>query len=233
MRLKKHVIQYGDTMQSIAQYYYNDVGAWIDLIEHNNLKYPYIVDDELVKNKDPQRLVTIGDTIIIPTEETLSDVVLQDISSKDIDALLELSFGRDLNITRDESYFNEYGTSDDILGFSGTTGDLDTVTGIANIKQQLQTRLLTPRGSLMLHPNYGSDLHELFGKNIPEQAVLIDMEVCRTLLSDGRVQSANNIDWKIEGNEYSGTYSVELKSVEESIKLVLEADESGVFALFE
>lgn len=233
MRLKKHVIQYGDTMQSIAQYYYNDVGAWIDLIEHNNLKYPYIVDDELVKNKDPQRLVTIGDTIIIPTEETLSDVVLQDISSKDIDALLELSFGRDLNITRDESYFNEYGTSDEILGFSGTTGDLDTVTGIANIKQQLQTRLLTPRGSLMLHPNYGSDLHELFGKNIPEQAVLIDMEVCRTLLSDGRVQSANNIDWKIEGNEYSGTYSVELKSVEESIKLVLEADESGVFALFE
>lgn len=233
MRLKKHVIQYGDTMQSIAQYYYNDVGAWIDLIEHNNLKYPYIVDDELVKNKDPQRLVTIGDTIIIPTEETLSDVVLQDISSKDIDALLELSFGRDLNITRDESYFNEYGTSDEILGFSGTTGDLDTVTGIANIKQQLQTRLLTPRGSLMLHPNYGSDLHELFGKNIPEQAVLIDMEVCRTLLSDGRVQSANNVDWKIEGNEYSGTYSVELKSVEESIRLVLEADESGVFALFE
>ena len=220
-------------MQSIAQYYYNDVGAWIDLIEHNNLKYPYIVDDELVKNKDPQRLVTIGDTIIIPTEETLSDVVLQDISSKDIDALLELSFGRDLNITRDESYFNEYGSSDEILGFSGTTGDLDTVTGIANIKQQLQTRLLTPRGSLMLHPNYGSDLHELFGKNIPEQAVLIDMEVCRTLLSDGRVQSANNVDWKIEGNEYSGTYSVELKSVEESIRLVLEADESGVFALFE
>lgn len=233
MRLKKHVIQYGDTMQSIAQYYYNDVGAWIDLIEHNNLKYPYIVDDELVKNKDPQRLVTIGDTIIIPTEETLSDVVLQDISSKDRDALLELSFGRDLNITRDESYFNEYGTSDEILGFSGTTGDLDTVTGIANIKQQLQTRLLTPRGSLMLHPNYGSDLHELFGKNIPEQAVLIDMEVCRTLLSDGRVQSANNVDWKIEGNEYSGTYNVELKSVEESIRLVLEADESGVFALFE
>lgn len=233
MRLKKHVIQYGDTMQSIAQYYYNDVGAWIDLIEHNNLKYPYIVEDELVKNKDPQRLVTIGDTIIIPTEETLSDVVLQDISSKDRDALLELSFGRDLNITRDESYFNEYGTSDEILGFSGTTGDLDTVTGIANIKQQLQTRLLTPRGSLMLHPNYGSDLHELFGKNIPEQAVLIDMEVCRTLLSDGRVQSANNVDWKIEGNEYSGTYSVELKSVEESIRLVLEADETGVFALFE
>lgn len=233
MRLKKHVIQYGDTMQSIAQYYYNDVGAWIDLIEHNNLKYPYIVDDELVKNKDPQRLVTVGDTIIIPTEESLSDVVLQDISSKDRDALLELSFGRDLNITRDESYFNEHGSSDEILGFSGTTGDLDTVTGIANIKQQLQTRLLTPRGSLMLHPNYGSDLHELFGKNIPEQAVLIDMEVCRTLLSDGRVQSANNVDWKIEGNEYSGTYSVELKSVEESIRLVLEADESGVFALFE
>lgn len=233
MRFRKHVIQYGDTMQSIAQYYYNNVGAWIELIEHNNLKYPYIVDDESVKNKDPERLVTIGDTIIIPTEENLSDVVLQDISSKDRDALLELSFGRDLNITRDEGYFNERGTSDEILGFTGTSGDLDTVTGIGNIKQQLQTRLLTPRGSLMLHPDYGSDLHELFGKNIPEQAVLIEMEVCRTLLSDGRVQSANNVDWNIEGNEYSGTYSVELKSVEESIRLVLEADETGVFALFE
>lgn len=220
-------------MQSIAQRYYSDVSAWTELIEHNNLKYPYIVDNEDLKLKDPAGLVMVGDTIIIPNEESLSDVVLQDISSRDRDALLELSFGRDLNITDNEESFNEHGTSDEILGFSGRSGDLDTVTGVSNVKQQLQTRLLTPVGSLMLHPDYGSNLHNLFGYNIPEQAVLIDLEVCRTLLKDSRVQSANNTDWKIEGNVYSGTYDVELRSVEESIRLVLEADETGILALFE
>lgn len=233
MRFRKHTVQYGDTLQSIAQYYFNDVSAWIELIEYNNLKYPYIVDDEDDKMKDSSHLVTIGDTLIIPTEENLSDVVLQDISSKDREALLELSFGRDLNMTSDERYFNALGTSDEILAFSGNTGDLDTVRGITNVKQQLQTRLLTPRGALMLHPDYGSDLHNLFGSNIPEQAVLIELEVSRTLLSDSRVQAVSVTNWKIEENIYTGSFNVELRSVEESIKLVLEADETGVIALFE
>ena len=234
MRFKKHVVQHEETMQAIAQRYYGDVSYWIDLVEHNNLKYPYIVETNEEKMQDPERLASTGDTIIIPIESDLTDVSAKEINSRDRDVLVELALGRDLNITADEKYFNEHGTSDNILAFSTNgNGDLDTVKGIDNMKQQLQARLLTPRGSLMLHPNYGSDLHNLFGLNIPEQATLIEMEVLRTLTSDNRVKSANLIDWKIQGNVYSGQFSVEIKSVEESINFVLGQDEEGIFALFE
>lgn len=234
MRFKKHVVQHEETMQAIAQRYYGDVSYWIDLVEHNNLKYPYIVETDEEKMQDPERLASTGDTIIIPIESDLTDVSAKEINSRDKDVLVELALGRDLNITADEKYFNEHGTSDNILAFSTNgNGDLDTVKGIENMKQQLQARLLTPRGSLMLHPNYGSDLHNLFGLNIPEQATLIEMEVLRTLTSDNRVKSANLVDWKIQGNVYSGQFSVEIKSVEESINFVLGQDEEGIFALFE
>lgn len=234
MRFKKHVVQHEETMQAIAQRYYGDVSYWIDLVEHNNLKYPYLVETNKEKMKDPERLASTGDTLIIPIESDLTDVTAKEINSRDKDVLVELALGRDLNITSDEKYFNEHGTSDNILAFNTDgNGDLDTVKGIDNMKQQLQARLLTPRGSLMLHPNYGSDLHNLFGLNIPEQATLIEMEVLRTLTSDNRVKSANLIDWKIQGNVYSGQFSVEIKSVEESIGFVLGQDEEGIFALFE
>ncbi len=234
MRFKKHVVQHEETMQAIAQRYYGDVSYWIDLVEHNNLKYPYIVETNEEKMQDPERLASIGDTIIIPIESDLTDVSAKEINSRDKDVLVELALGRDLNITADEKYFNEHGTSDNILAFSTNgNGDLDTVKGIDNMKQQLQARLLTPKGSLMLHPNYGSDLHNLFGLNIPEQATLIEMEVLRTLTADNRVKSANLVDWKIQGNVYSGQFSVEIKSVEESINFVLGQDEEGIFALFE
>ncbi|UJQ43330.1 hypothetical protein [Staphylococcus phage vB_Sau_P68] len=234
MRFKKHVVQHEETMQAIAQRYYGDVSYWIDLVEHNNLKYPYLVETNEEKMKDPERLASTGDTLIIPIESDLTDVTAKEINSRDKDVLVELALGRDLNITSDEKYFNEHGTSDNILAFNTDgNGDLDTVKGIDNMKQQLQARLLTPRGSLMLHPNYGSDLHNLFGLNIPEQATLIEMEVLRTLTSDNRVKSANLIDWKIQGNIYSGQFSVEIKSVEESIEFVLGQDEEGIFALFE
>lgn len=234
MRFKKHVVQHEETMQAIAQRYYGDVSYWIDLVEHNNLKYPYLVETDEEKMQDPERLASTGDTIIIPIESDLTDVSAKEINSRDKDVLVELALGRDLNITADEKYFNEHGTSDNILAFSTNgSGDLDTVKGIDNMKQQLQARLLTPKGSLMLHPNYGSDLHNLFGLNIPEQATLIEMEVLRTLTADNRVKSANLVDWKIQGNVYSGQFSVEIKSVEESINFVLGQDEEGIFALFE
>lgn len=233
MRFKKHIVNYGETMQSISQKHFNTPSYWIDLIEHNDLKYPYIVEDEKEKLKNPENLVTYGDTIIIPSEEDLSNVTLQEINKKDQETLVELALGRDLNITSDEKFFNKHGTSDEILAFSTDRGDLDVVKGVDNIKQQLQTRLLTPKGSLLMHPDYGSNLHNLFTSNTIETATLIEMEVIRTLTTDTRVESANIVNWTVKGNEYQGEYEVNIRSVESSIRLVLGMDDSGIVALFE
>lgn len=234
MRYKKHEVRYNDTMQSISQRYYSTPEYWIDLVEHNNLKYPYIVDEAEDKLKDPEHLVTTGDEIVIPQESYLSDYSIKEINKNDKDRLVDMALGSDLNITSDSKYFNKYGTSDEIMAFSENVhGDLDTVRGVENMKQQLINKLMTPKGSLLLHPEYGSNIHELFQKSIPETGLLIELEITRTLLTDSRVKSVQTISWRIEENKFYGEFDVELTSIEESVKLVLEEDSSGVFALFD
>nr|DAG96533.1 MAG TPA: Baseplate wedge protein [Herelleviridae sp.] len=234
MRYKKHEVRYNDTMQSISQRYYSTPEYWIDLVEHNNLKYPYIVDEAEDKLKDPEHLVTTGDELVIPQESYLSDYSIKEINKNDKDRLVDMALGSDLNITSDSKYFNKYGTSDEIMAFSENVhGDLDTVRGVENMKQQLINKLMTPKGSLLLHPEYGSNIHELFQKSIPETGLLIELEITRTLLTDSRVKSVQTISWRIEENKFYGEFDVELTSIEESVKLVLEEDSSGVFALFD
>ena len=234
MRYKKHEVRYNDTMQSISQRYYSTPEYWIDLVEHNNLKYPYIVDEAEDKLKDPEHLVTTGDELVIPQESYLSDYSIKEINKNDKDRLVDVALGSDLNITSDSKYFNKYGTSDEIMAFSENVhGDLDTVRGVENMKQQLINKLMTPKGSLLLHPEYGSNIHELFQKSIPETGLLIELEITRTLLTDSRVKSVQTISWRIEENKFYGEFDVELTSIEESVKLVLEEDSSGVFALFD
>ena len=232
MRLRKHYIQYGETLQSISQSYFDTPEHWLDLIEHNNLKYPYIVDTDEEKQKRPEELVTYGDYIIIPIQDDLKNLQAQEINKRDRDKIVELSLGRDLNITNDDMKIS--GTSDEIL-FLKDNGhrDLDTVRGIENLKQQLQTRMLTRRGSLLLHPNYGSDLHKLFELNTPEQGMKIQNEINRTLLEDSRVTEVNLNNWIIDGNLFRGEFSVSIISVDQSLNFVLGADDSGVFAIFE
>lgn len=232
MRLRKHYVQYGETLQSISQSYFDTPEHWIDLIEHNNLKYPYIVETSEEKRERPEELVTYGDYIIIPIQGDLKDIQAQEINKRDRDKIVELSLGRDLNITNDDDKIS--GTSDEIL-FLKDNGqqDLDTVRGIENLKQQLQARMLTRRGSLLLHPSYGSDLHKLFELNTPEQGMKIQNEITRTLLSDSRVREVNLNNWTIDGNEFNGSFSIDIISVEQSLNFVLGADETGVFAIFE
>lgn len=233
MRFKKYMIRYNDTMQAISQRYFGTTDYWIDLVEHNNLRYPYIVDSSEEKLKDLEHLVTTGDTIIIPHEEYLTDVTIKEINKNDRDLMIEMALGSDLDVISRSKDIQTHGTSDEILSFSGDNkGDILTIKGIENMKQQLITKLLTPKGSLMLHPDYGSNLHELFGKNIPETGLLIEIEVHKTLLTDTRVKEVHTDSWMIEGNIYHGEFTVELMSVEESIKFILDSDENGNFVLF-
>lgn len=235
MRFKKHIVQHGDTLQTIAQRYYNDVGAWIDLIEFNKLEYPYIVDSPEEKKENLEHLVTYGDTIIIPQESELTDYNLGRITNKDKEMMLELSFGRDLDtISGDYDYLSE-GTYDEIMGLTHDKQhkDIGTVSGIDNMRQVLTMRLLTPKGSHLLHPEYGSDLHLLFGYAVPEQATLVELEVIRCLMRDTRVQNVGIINYEIKENTYKGQFEVQLQGEEELLTFVLNADSEGVIARFE
>lgn len=230
---RKHVISYGETIQAIAQKYYGDTAFWVDVVSYNDLRYPYITKTIEEKNKNIDHLVSVGDTLIIPIEVDISDISPLSITKKDRDALVNYYLGSDLDVITASTGYQKRGTSDEILSLTDDKGDLAINEGIDNIKQQLQMRLLTPKGSLLLHPEYGSELHLLFKENIPEIGLLIENEVLRTIMTDTRVKSVNTLDWRIEGNIYYGSFEVELDSIEQSIRFMLTRIDDEVETVFE
>ncbi|MBD3405041.1 MAG: DUF2634 domain-containing protein [Candidatus Lokiarchaeota archaeon] len=94
-------------------------------------------------------------------------------------------FGTDLNVEYDES-------SADI---NNESSDMATVTGLENLYQAVQNRLLTPIGTLPLHPNYGSRLSTLIGEgNNPLIETAVKMMVVEALQPEDRIAYIRNID---------------------------------------
>lgn len=231
-RYKKHKVRQFDTMQAVAQLETNDVNNWIRIADYNDLVYPYIVDTVEEKNKNIEHLVTVGDTIIIPIEEDLLDIDVYKLSRRDQDFILSLALGRDLNMTSKEDFYKLQGTSDELFELSADgAGGISTVQGIDNLKQAIRARLMTPKGSLLLHPEYGSNLHNLFGKGTTEQMKLIEIEICRTILTDGRISGVIPLGATIEQDTYRGSFQVEIESLKTAFEFVVNGDSNGAIVL--
>lgn len=233
-RYKKYTITYDDTIQSIAQSETGTVSMWQEIVKYNNLEYPYIVLTPEEKIKNPEHWVTIGDTIIIPIEADLLDRDVNTFSNRDKNLILSLALGRDLSMTSDEDYYRTRGSHDEILALSaGDKGDIKTVEGIDNLKQAILSRLLTPRGSLLLHPNYGSTIHELIGKkNTIDNMVILENEIVKTIKKDSRVEDVRAESSYIDEDRYHGEFTIYLHSLEEYFSFVVEGDNKGQIALF-
>lgn len=232
-RYKKHIVRHGDTIQSIAQMQTGSVHDWQKIVNYNKLAYPYIVDTVEEKLKKPEQLVTLGDTLIIPVEASLLDTDVSKLGPRDQDLILSLALGSDLAMTTNEDYYRGKGGSNDILELgSNPKGDIAIVSGVENLKQALIARLLTPKGSLLLHPNYGSDLHNMLGVKATEtQMIVIENEILSTIKKDGRVESVVSNGSSIEEETYRGSFTVNLFSLQQYFNLVVEGDERGQIIL--
>jgi len=232
-RYQKHIIKLGDTMQAIATLYMGDASLWIDLAKANGLNYPYIVDTVEKKQEDPMHLVTFGDTIIIPLETTLADEGMKNTSQKEQDLIAKIALGQDLSAIDFPGYYNKYGGSNHILQLSSNNqGDLSIVSGIENVKQSIIARILTPKGSLPLHPNYGSLVAQLFGRATAPTAQEINNEISKCILSDSRISGAQLSSYTLEATNYTSNWNVSLESMEAQFSFVAEHDSSGNFTIY-
>lgn len=232
-RYQKHIIKLGDTMQALATLYLGDASLWIDLAKANGLNYPYIVDTVKRKQEDPMHLVTLGDTIIIPVETTLADEGMKNTSQQEQDLIAKIALGQDLNAVAFPSYYNKYGGANHILQLSSNNqGDLSIVSGINNMKQSIITRILTPKGSLPLHPTYGSNIAKMFGRATAPTAQEINNEISKCILSDSRISNVQLNTYTLDATEYSSSWSVALESMEEQFSFVAERDSSGNFTIY-
>lgn len=232
VKFRKKIISYGDTMQAIAQQEYGDVTRWVELARFNNLRYPYIVDTVDEKMKNPDHLLTIGDTLMVRvSEDTEAELIsmLKRTNEFDQEEIYALSLGKDLDILPLPKQFGSPGWDAEILELKDDgKGDVKTIRGIENLKQSLYVRLITPMGSYLGHPRYGSRIHEYIGKkNTEENAALLAVEIERTMRTDGRVRNIEKLGHSISGNTFTASFKIFSIALDEAFIFAVRSGESG------
>lgn len=232
-RYRKHIITRDDTIQSISQQQTGSVHNWNMLVEFNELLYPYIVYSQEEKLENPEHLKTIGDTIIIPLEQGLLEMDIGTLNENDRNQVMNLVLGSDLSGLQGSKEYQHHGSRDELFELGGgVKGDIQIARGPENLKQATIARLLTRRGSLLLHPEYGSELHLLIGEKSTSLTLeLIDNEILQTIQKDGRVESANRISSTISNELYQGEFEVWVAPIEEMFRIVIEGEEDGGFTI--
>lgn len=229
-RYRKHVISKGDTIQGISDRYTGNINLWRKIVEHNNLRHPYIVETTEEKLKNLESLVTIGDTIIIPIEQNTLHLGAQKFNTGEKDIIMELSLGSDISGTENNTLHQNQGTRDEVFELSANgRGDIALAKGVDNVKQAVIARLLTRRGSLTNHPSYGSELESLIGSPINMMTLkLVDDEILRTIKKDERVSSVRKVHSELVEETYRGEFEAYIASIDELFAIVIEEYEEGI-----
>lgn len=218
----KYVIQYGDTLHLIAQNVLNDVNRWMEIAVVNNLDYPFVTSDvhsTLPNVKKP------GDSILIPVT---AETGLALIPQAELDSAYDRALGQDISLFTDDAVINLMGENEGEME-ADQYGDLKTVSGVRNLKQAIIIRFSTPLGSLLRHPNYGSDMIALAGKpKTPQTLQRIKIEIERTIRCDNRVEDVIFDKFYDEDDKVYTSISIRPIGYDTAFKMSLVFGEGGI-----
>lgn len=165
----------GDDLQSIATREMGDANRWPELVWINQLIYPYLTDDPGLAS---DKVLLTGSLLRVPAS-TSTPVDEPDRAQV---------FGRDVALT------NKRMTVTD-------GGDINLASGYKNLTQQLSHAIVTPRGQLNRHPDYGCLVWSLHGTvQGPTGAMLGARYVKATLEADYRVSSVEGLTALVDGD---------------------------------
>lgn len=146
-----------------------------------------------------------GQPILIPSSEDLAGTIQKQVNANNY---LNQLGGEDLALDEDGDL------TDDGLG------DLGSVIGVDNIAQSIRHRLMTRKGSLPKHPEYGSDLHSLIGRaNLPYIDNLIEVYIHDALSTDDRFSQITVNRVAIEGTTIQIDITVNVAKSSQSLTL--------------
>ncbi|ADH03183.1 baseplate protein [Bacillus phage W.Ph.] len=241
------IIASGDTLQSIAQHKLGDAQRWRELAEFNKLRYPYIVDTVEEKMKNPEHLLTVGDTLTFAVNDDNRETVLTSLRYSDAfnaNNIYDITLGKDIDVLPALFDDGSAGFDGEILCFNGDgwdrqhpestnyKKDLKTCRGIENLKQAILIRLLTPKGSYLNHPKYGSTLSDIMGSKKTEEVTLRAVnEIERCIRTDGRVKHVERGSNSFDGNTLTVEMSIYTITTEEAFTFAVSANTSGTISL--
>lgn len=182
-RYLAHIVGVGDSIQAIGMRYGVD---WTKLIVINGLEYPYI-DSRInsTEYEDTDEVAKVGDRLVIPTQ----GLVIPSKTNNSTQEIEALTFGSDLDLFT-SSLMPNYVANLESLGelSDNDEGDLLLCRGISNLRQQIIIRLGTPKGSLMMHPEWGCDLLKHVGATLTmERLIQIKLCIQESVCGDFRV----------------------------------------------
>lgn len=165
----------GDDLQAIAAREMGDANRWPELVWINLLRFPFITDDERVAG--PGVLLS-GALIKVPAPAGVWTDEAETGQVYERDAAIA---GRRL--------------------VADGNGDLSVVSGLDNLRQQLQHRIDTPRGQARRHPDYGCLVWRLLGAvNGPTAGAMGAEYIKSTLLADYRVSEVESATAEVSGD---------------------------------
>lgn len=230
MIYKKYAIKQGDTIQSIVQSVLGDASSWYDIANYNNLKYPYInrLDDP---NYNINNVAQVGDNILIPVPNGNEYSIDTDtLTSEQKQRITSVALGSDLSVINFTGDLEGRGTTDETVYLSSNSGTLRRVEGYENLTQALLMRLNTPKGSLILHPEYGNSLGELLGQRNTEanvNKILVNIE--RTIRQDSRVKNVSVTATSVDDEEVTIGVTITPIDFDEQIAIYLSATSDGIY----
>lgn len=183
--LTKYTINQGDTIHSISQKVYGTIEQTMEIIIANDLEYPFIN----LLGSEPEKGVKVpGDVLIIPKGIGDSPGMLDTVNEKEVN-------GSDICLSQGS---NEEDMSSKYYGrdvLTNPSHDLQTVSEHDSLKQDLVHRLVTPIGSLICHPDWGSNFLQVTGnKSLYGWREKASIELERCFRSDDRVMDVQNIE---------------------------------------
>lgn len=169
------VTQVGDTLQALCAREIGDATVWAEIAAFNGLKPPYIVDDpELVV----PGVVVSGSQIRLPAPTSFVSAATDP----------EAVFLVDIQLSKGRMQF-------------GANGDLTMLSGRDNLRQALVHRIVTPRGELVMHADYGSLLSRILGAaNGPTARLLAGQYARAAVLADSRVSAVRQPKATVNGD---------------------------------
>lgn len=189
-RYLTHTVSRGETIQIIGQMYNVD---WTKLATINGLVYPY-VDSALnsTEYENTDEVAKIGSRLVIPTR----GLHIPKKSNNSTDDLERYTFGSDIDLFAGSTDNNGV-TNIEALGVlhaNKSTGDVLICDGLDNLRQQLILRLGTPKGTLVMHPEWGCDLLKYIGgKMTMERLIKIKLAAQECILGDFRVLGVSDM----------------------------------------
>ena len=233
MIYRKYSIKQGDTLQSVSQGILGDATQWYDIAVYNNLSYPYINRLDEPKYKI-DGVAQIGDVITIPDSSTGSaSINVNLLNTNQKEEISELVLGRDLNITADLSDVQTRGTTDETVSLSSEGNNLSIVGGYENLTQAIIMRLNTPKGTLILHPDYGNNFSDIIGlpntqANVNKLVVMIE----QTIRQDDRISDVTVTTASVTEDTVTLEVTITPTSFEEQVTLYLASNNGNIDIIY-